>query len=80
MLAVQALTRGRRIREDAAIAIVLSSFYALGVALLSHVQTMPQAAQAELDLAAEPRSETGQFLAGQKRIAMPTTSARVKGN
>ena len=33
VLAVQALTRGRRIREDAAIAIVLSSFYALGVAL-----------------------------------------------
>ncbi|MEN9498989.1 MAG: hypothetical protein RIS83_808, partial [Pseudomonadota bacterium] len=48
VLAVQFLTRGGRIREDAAIAIVLSSFYALGVALLSYVQTMPQTAQAGL--------------------------------
>jgi len=55
VLAVQAITRGRRIREDAAIAIVLSSFYALGVALLSYVQTMPQAAQAGL----------GKFILGQ---------------
>jgi manganese/zinc/iron transport system permease protein len=55
VLAVQTLTRGGRIREDAAIAIVLSSFYALGVALLSHVQTMPQAAQAGL----------GKFILGQ---------------
>ncbi|MGG5810714.1 metal ABC transporter permease [Falsiroseomonas sp. CW058] len=48
VLAVQALARTRRIREDAAIAIVLSSFYALGVALLSWLQTMPGAAQAGL--------------------------------
>jgi manganese/zinc/iron transport system permease protein len=48
VLAVQALTRTRRIREDAAIAIVLSSFYALGVALLSWLQTVPGAAQAGL--------------------------------
>ena len=41
VLAVQALTRGRRIREDAAIAIVLSSFYALGVALLSDRHIRP---------------------------------------
>jgi hypothetical protein len=34
VLAVQALARTRRIREDAAIAIVLSSFYAAGVAIL----------------------------------------------
>ena len=31
------------------------------------------------DLAAEPRSETGQFLAGQKRIAMPTTRRKPMG-
>ena len=48
VLAVQALARTRRIREDAAIAIVLSSFYAAGVALLSWLQTMPGAAQAGL--------------------------------
>lgn len=48
VLAVQALGRTRRIREDAAIAIVLSSFYAAGVALLSYVQTLPDAAQAGL--------------------------------
>jgi manganese/zinc/iron transport system permease protein len=48
VLAVQALTRTRRIREDAAIAIVLSSFYALGVALMSWLQTLPGAAQAGL--------------------------------
>lgn len=48
VLAVQALARTRRIREDAAIAIVLSSFYAAGVAMLSYVQTMPEAAQAGL--------------------------------
>jgi manganese/zinc/iron transport system permease protein len=48
VLAVQALTRNRRIREDAAIAIVLSSFYAAGAALLSWLQTQPSAAQAGL--------------------------------
>ena len=48
VLAVQALARTRRIREDAAIAIVLSSFYALGVAILSWLQTQPGAAQAGL--------------------------------
>jgi manganese/zinc/iron transport system permease protein len=48
VLAVQALTRTKRIREDAAIAIVLSSFYAAGVALMSWLQTVPGAAQAGL--------------------------------
>ena len=48
VLAVQALARTGRIREDAAIAIVLSSFYALGVAILSWLQTQPGAAQAGL--------------------------------
>lgn len=48
VLAVQMLARTRRLREDAAIAVVLSTFYAAGVALLSFVQTVPQAAQAGL--------------------------------
>ena len=49
VVAVQALARTGRIREDAAIAIVLSAFYAAGVALLSYVQTLPAAAQAGLN-------------------------------
>ncbi len=48
VLAVQALSRTGRIREDAAIAVVLSAFYAAGVALLSWLQTRPGAAQAGL--------------------------------
>lgn len=48
VLAVQALGRSGRIREDAAIAVVLSAFYAAGVALLSWLQTLPGAAQAGL--------------------------------
>jgi manganese/zinc/iron transport system permease protein len=47
-LAVQALARTGRVRDDAAIAVVLGSFYAAGVALLSLMQTMPGAAQAGL--------------------------------
>ena len=48
VLAMQALGRTGRIREDAAIAVVLSAFYAAGVALLSVVQAVPEAAQAGL--------------------------------
>ncbi len=48
VLAVHALARGGRVREDAAIAVVLSSFYAAGVALLSLVQALPETAQAGL--------------------------------
>ncbi len=40
VLAVQGIVRGTRLREDAAIAIVLSVFFGLGVALMSHVQSM----------------------------------------
>jgi manganese/zinc/iron transport system permease protein len=48
VLAMQALARTGRVREDAAIAVVLSAFYAAGVALLSVVQATPGAAQAGL--------------------------------
>lgn len=48
VLAVQALGNTGRVRHDAAIAVVLSAFYAAGVALLSVVQTMPETAQAGL--------------------------------
>lgn len=48
LLALRALTATGRIRPDAGIAVVLSSFYALGVAGLSVAQTLPGAAQAGL--------------------------------
>ncbi len=69
VLAVQALTRTRRIREDAAIAVVLSAFYAAGVALLSWLQTLPGAAQAGLSKfilgqAAAMRAEDAYIAAG----------------
>jgi manganese/zinc/iron transport system permease protein len=48
VLALRGLTRGGRLRDDAAIAVVLSAFYAAGTALLSIVQTVPEAAQAGL--------------------------------
>ncbi len=68
VLAVQALARTRRIREDAAIAIVLSSFYAAGVAMLSWLQTRPEAAQAGLS----------KFILGQA-AAMRAEDALVAG-
>ena len=46
--AVQALAGTGRIRQDAAIGVVLASFYALGVVGLSVVQAMPGGAQAGL--------------------------------
>ena len=48
VLAMQALGRTGRVREDAAIAVVLSAFYAAGVALLSVLQAVPGVAQAGL--------------------------------
>jgi manganese/zinc/iron transport system permease protein len=46
--AVQALAGTGRIRQDAAIGVVLASFYALGVVGLSVIQAMPAGAQAGL--------------------------------
>ncbi|WP_431304223.1 metal ABC transporter permease [Sediminicoccus sp. BL-A-41-H5] len=48
LLALRALTASRRIRQDAAIGVVLSAFYALGTVGLSIAQAMPAAAQAGL--------------------------------
>jgi manganese/zinc/iron transport system permease protein len=75
VLAVQALARTRRIREDAAIAIVLSSFYAAGVALLSWLQTQPGAAQAGLSKfilgqAAAMRAEDAQIAAAVAAVSL----------
>ena len=48
LLALRALTAGGRIRQDAAIGVVLSAFYALGTVGLSIAQALPNAAQAGL--------------------------------
>lgn len=48
LLALRALTASGRIRQDAAIGVVLSAFYALGTVGLSIAQAMPGAAQAGL--------------------------------
>ncbi|HYD98377.1 MAG TPA: metal ABC transporter permease [Alphaproteobacteria bacterium] len=48
VLAVQALTRWTRLGEDAAIGAVLSSFFGLGVVLLSVIQELPSGGQAGL--------------------------------
>lgn len=48
LLALRALTASGRIRQDAAIGVVLSAFYALGTVGLSIAQAMPDAAQAGL--------------------------------
>lgn len=48
LLALRALTASGRIRQDAAIGVVLSAFYALGTVGLSIAQAMPEAAQAGL--------------------------------
>ncbi len=49
MAAVEALTRYTRLAPDAAIAIALSVFYAVGIVLLSWVQTMPAGGQGGLE-------------------------------
>lgn len=48
-LAVQAITAGRRLAEDAAIASVLAVFYGAGTVLLSHAQSLPIGGQAGLE-------------------------------
>lgn len=49
VLAVMGIRRSSRVKEDAAIALVLSSTFGLGVALLSVVQRTPNAAHAGLE-------------------------------
>ncbi len=46
---VRAITTTTRIKEDAAMGIVLASFFALGIALLSYIQKRGDASQAGLD-------------------------------
>ncbi len=49
MAAAEALTRSTRLAPDAAIAITLSVSYAIGIVLLSWVQTLPQGSQGGLE-------------------------------
>jgi manganese/zinc/iron transport system permease protein len=48
-LAVLAITRFSRIKEDAAIGIVLSVFFGFGIVLLTHIQKLPAGNQSGLD-------------------------------
>ncbi|MCY4465790.1 MAG: metal ABC transporter permease [Chloroflexi bacterium] len=46
---VAAILRTTRIKQDAALGIVLASFFAAGIALLTYIQSLPDASQAGLD-------------------------------
>lgn len=46
---INAVTRRSRVKEDAAIGIVLSVFFGLGIVLLTHIQKLPMASQSGLD-------------------------------
>jgi len=46
---VVALLATTRIKQDAALGIVLASFFAAGIALLAYIQSIPDASQAGLD-------------------------------
>ncbi len=46
---IQAVTRTTRIKQDAAMGIVLAAWFAAGIALLAYIQARPDASQAGLD-------------------------------
>lgn len=60
-LLILAVRRFSRIKEDAAIGIVLSVFFGVGIVLLTHIQKLPFANQSGLD----------KFLFGQAATLMP---------
>jgi manganese/zinc/iron transport system permease protein len=68
ILAVQAIVRHTRIRDDAAIAVALSVFFGIGIVLLSYIQSMPTGTQGGL----------GHFIYGQT-AAMQVHDARIIG-
>ncbi len=61
MMAMDAIVRNSRIREDSAIGIVLSVFFGLGILLLTHIQASGAAEQSGLD----------KFLFGQAASLLP---------
>jgi manganese/zinc/iron transport system permease protein len=46
---IQALTKTTRIKQDAAMGVVLAAWFAAGIALLAYIQARPDASQAGLD-------------------------------
>jgi manganese/zinc/iron transport system permease protein len=48
-LAIQAITRWSRIKEDAAIGLILSVFFGVGIVLLTYIQHQPYGNQAGID-------------------------------
>jgi manganese/zinc/iron transport system permease protein len=48
-LAVMAIVRNSRVKQDSALGLVLAVFFGLGLVLLTYVQRMPQAGKAGLD-------------------------------
>lgn len=66
-LLVIAVTRTTRLKQDAAIGIVLSVFFGIGIALLTHLRDFAGAAQAGLD----------KFLFGQAAALLPADIVRM---
>lgn len=66
-LLILAVARTSRIKEDAAIGIVLSVFFGLGVVLLTHIQKLPLGNQSGLD----------KFLFGQAATLLPSDIIRI---
>ena len=60
-LSILAISRFSRIKEDSAIGIVLSTFFAVGIVLLTHIQKLPYGNQSGLD----------KYLFGQAATLMP---------
>lgn len=60
-LAILAITRFSRVKEDSAIGIVLSTFFAVGIVLLTHIQKLPFGNQSGLD----------KYLFGQAATLLP---------
>ncbi|MCC5787609.1 MAG: metal ABC transporter permease [Phycisphaerales bacterium] len=67
VLAVQGLTRYTRLREDAAMGIVLSVFFGVGIVMLSVIQNRPGAGQAGLK----------SFIYGQTAAMSPTDAVSI---
>lgn len=60
-MSILAITRFSRVKEDSAIGIVLSTFFAVGIVLLTHIQKLPFGNQSGLD----------KYLFGQAATLLP---------
>ncbi|MBK8022271.1 MAG: metal ABC transporter permease [Chloroflexi bacterium] len=66
---VTALTRTTRIKQDTALGIVLAAWFAAGIALLTYIQSIPDASQAGLD----------NFIFGQAATMVEADVRRIAG-